>query len=134
MYICCLMVITHSSIPMLLIWLMKPNVFELCVPIGKVAMLGGYHDVVKLCARGVFLFHVGYGKLKTLGRKMCVRTYALFEGRSLPVSVPREDAHWCSGRSRDNRIGRKICQKSACSSANPCSQTNHCIIIACPGL
>jgi len=74
---CWLTVITHSSIAMLLIWLMKPNVFELCVPIGKVAMLGGYHDVVKLCARGVFLFHVGYGKLKTLGRKMCMRTYVL---------------------------------------------------------
>jgi hypothetical protein len=41
-------VITHSSIAILLIWLMKPNVFELRAPISKVAMLGCYHDVVNL--------------------------------------------------------------------------------------
>ena len=40
--------ITHSSIAILLIWLMKPNVFELRAPISKVAMLGCYHDVVNL--------------------------------------------------------------------------------------
>jgi hypothetical protein len=38
-------VITHSSIAILLIWLMKPNVFELHAPISNVAMLGRYHDV-----------------------------------------------------------------------------------------
>ena len=51
---CCLTVITHSSIAILLIWLMKPNVFELCAPISKVAMLGCYRDVVNLCACGCF--------------------------------------------------------------------------------
>jgi len=41
----------------LLIWLMKPNVFELRAPISKVAMLGCYRDVVNLCACGGFSFH-----------------------------------------------------------------------------
>ena len=54
---CCMTVITHSSIAILLIWLMKPNVFELRAPISKVAMLGCYRDVVNLCACGCFLFH-----------------------------------------------------------------------------
>jgi len=53
---CCLTLITHSSIAILLIWLMKPNVFELRAPIRKVAMLGCYRDVVNLCAC-VFLPH-----------------------------------------------------------------------------
>ena len=38
-------------------YLMKPNVFESCTPISKVAMLGCYHDVVNLCACNGFLFH-----------------------------------------------------------------------------
>ena len=50
-------VITHSSIAILLICLMKPNVLELHAPISKVAMLGCYRDVVNLCACGCFLFH-----------------------------------------------------------------------------
>ena len=40
--------IIHSSIAILLIWLMKPNVFELRAPISKVAMLACYRDVVNL--------------------------------------------------------------------------------------
>ncbi len=45
---CCMTVITHSSIAILLIWLMKPNVFELRDPNSKVAMRGSYRDVVNL--------------------------------------------------------------------------------------
>jgi hypothetical protein len=48
-------VITHSSIAILLIWLMKPNVFELRAPISKVAMPGCYSDLVNLCACGCFI-------------------------------------------------------------------------------
>jgi len=46
-----------SSIAILMIWLLKPNVFELHAPISEVAMLGCYRDVVNLCACGWFLFH-----------------------------------------------------------------------------
>ena len=37
---CYATMITHSSIAILLIWFMKPNVFELHAPISKVAMPG----------------------------------------------------------------------------------------------
>ena len=72
---CCLTVITHSSIAILLIWLMKPNVFELRAPIiSKVAMLGCYRDVVNLCACGCFYFILCKlflcAKLKALGWKI----------------------------------------------------------------
>ena len=67
-------VITHSSIAILLICLMKPNVLESHAPISKVAMLGCYRDVVNLCACGCFYFILCKlflcAKLKALGWKI----------------------------------------------------------------
>jgi hypothetical protein len=53
---CWLTVITHSSIAILLIWLVKTNAFEFGTSINKVAMLGCCCDLVNLCACGCVLF------------------------------------------------------------------------------